>query len=180
MIDIKLSFKEHQDYTGEKAANARSYLARMMPKIARPKSSRRPLMHSTVCASGWEHWSVRLTRRLSSSYRLRAFEKSLVTSCTGNSSKGWIIPKAVAGEMGEAKTGRTELSPKILSNGTRWIQEVLALLWIGWVLPTVRNALLHLKTWSMLCCIVRGSRLTVQFSKRSPNYWGLCSCTAFS
>ena len=48
MIDAKLSFKGHLDYAREKAANASSSLARMMPNVGGPKYSRRLLIAGVV------------------------------------------------------------------------------------------------------------------------------------
>ncbi|CAD7093684.1 unnamed protein product [Hermetia illucens] len=48
MIDAKLSFKGHLDYAREKAANASSSLARMMPNVGGPKYSCRLLIAGVV------------------------------------------------------------------------------------------------------------------------------------
>ena len=48
MIDDRLSFKNHVDYVGEKAAKAINALTRMMPNRMGPKSSKRRLLANVV------------------------------------------------------------------------------------------------------------------------------------
>lgn len=80
MVDNRLQFREHVDYTSEKASRVQAALSRILPNIGGPKYSRRLLLSRVVssillyAAPVWAH-ATRIQgarRKLASVYRLSA------------------------------------------------------------------------------------------------------------